>query len=108
MVDSPPKTYVFTAPAEDDLFAIWSYIAADSVEAADRLESEIYLACRFLAGHPLAGHSRAELTNRPVRFWASPRFSSYLIVYDPDSKPLRILRILHGTLDATRELTLSD
>lgn len=104
MVDVPPETCVFTAPAEDDLFAIWSYIAADSPEAADRVESEIYLACRFLAAHPLTGHTRADLTNRPVRFWALPRYSNYLIVYDPNPTPLHILRILHGARNTSREL----
>jgi plasmid stabilization system protein ParE len=96
--------YVVTAPAEEDLFAIWSYIASDNVQAADRVESEIYSGCRFLAAHPQAGHSRSDLTNRPVRFWSLPRYSNYLIVYDPTSVPLRILRILNGALDAAREL----
>lgn len=97
--------HVVTALAEEDIFAIWSYIAADNVEAADRVESEIYSACKFLAGHPSAGHSRTDLTNRPVRFWTLARYPNYLIVYDPNSTPLRILRILHGALDAERELT---
>ena len=96
--------YVLAKPAEEDIFSIWSYIASDSVEAADRVESEIYSACRFLANHPLAGHVRPDLTGHPVRFWALPRYTNYLIVYDPNTTPLRILRILHGALDAEREL----
>ena len=98
------KEYVLAKPAEEDLFSIWSYIASDNAEAADRVESEIYSACRFLANHPQAGHVRPDLTSHPVRFWALPRYTNYLIVYDPNATPVRVLRILHGALDAEREL----
>jgi plasmid stabilization system protein ParE len=96
--------YVLAKPAEEDLYSIWSYIASDRVEAADRVESAIYSACRFLANHPQAGHVRSDLTSHQVRFWALPRYTNYLIVYDPNPTPLRVLRILHGALDAEREV----
>ena len=32
----------------------------------------------------------------PVRFWS---VYSYLIVYKPDSKPLKVIRVLHGARD---------
>jgi hypothetical protein len=35
--------------SQDDLFAAWSYIAQDNVEAADRVEAQIYTACGFLS-----------------------------------------------------------
>jgi plasmid stabilization system protein ParE len=96
--------YLLTPQAEDDLFAVWSFIAQDSVEAADRVETQIYRACDFLASTPQAGHVRSDLTIRPVRFWTVPRFPNYVIVYDPISSPLRIIRILHGALDIPRHL----
>jgi len=37
----------FTPQAAGDLFEIWSYIARDSVEAANRVEEAIYKACDF-------------------------------------------------------------
>lgn len=37
--------YWLTPKAEADLFAIWSYIAADNTDAADRVETVIYEAC---------------------------------------------------------------
>jgi plasmid stabilization system protein ParE len=94
----------FTSLAEDDLFTIWAFIYKENAEAADRVESAIYAACDRLASNPLAGHVRAHLTPLPVRFWNVPRFPNYLIVYDPASRPLTVLRILHGARDATREL----
>jgi plasmid stabilization system protein ParE len=96
--------YVFTPQAEDDLFSIWSYIAQDHVEAADSVEDEIYAACGFLVSYPLAGHVRKDLTALPVRFWTIPRYGNYMIAYDPDSRPLRIIRILHRALDIPHRL----
>jgi len=99
------SSYLLTPQAEDDLYTVWSFIAQDNIEAADRVEAQIYAACGFLASAPQAGHVRHDLTARPVRFWTVPRFPNYVIVYDPTSTPLRIIRILHGALDIPRHLT---
>ena len=99
------SSYLLTPQAEDDLFAVWSFIAQDSIEAADRVETQIYRACDVLASTPQAGHVRHDLTDKPVRFWTVPRFPNYVIVYDPASNPLRIIRVLHGALDIPRRLT---
>jgi plasmid stabilization system protein ParE len=64
--------YQFTPQAADDLFEIWSYIARDSIEAANRVEAAICEACNFLAATPLAGHVRKDLSGVPVRFWPVP------------------------------------
>lgn len=50
-------SYQFTPQAIDDLFEIWSYIARDSPDAANRVEESVYQACAFLADSPLAGRS---------------------------------------------------
>jgi antitoxin ParD1/3/4 len=96
--------YRLTRKAKADLRSIWSYIAADSMEAADRVENAIYDACAFLAQAPSRGHSRQDLTNLPVRFWTVVRYPKYGIVYDPADMPLKILRILHGARDVSHEL----
>ena len=88
--------YQFTPQALDDLFEIWSYIARDNTQAADRVEQAIYLACEFLAKSPLAGTMRKDLTSLPVRFWVVPPFPNYFLVYNPETEPLQIIRILHG------------
>jgi plasmid stabilization system protein ParE len=98
------SAFVLTPEAEADLFEVWSHIAQDSVESADRVEVELYKACTFLASRPHAGHFRSDLTTRSVRFWTVPRFVRYIIVYDPKPHPLRILRILHGARDLGAEL----
>lgn len=46
--------YQFTPQAADDLSDIWSFIARDSLDAADRVEAAIFQACELIA----ASHSR--------------------------------------------------
>ncbi len=96
------KSYRFTPAAEDDLFDICSYIAADNLEAADRVEEEIFQACLRLVVRPDLGHYRHDLTDKPVRFF--PVRGTYLVVYDPATEPLEVIRILHGARDVTAEL----
>jgi plasmid stabilization system protein ParE len=88
--------YRFTAQASDDLFEIWSYIARDNVESANRLEDEVYKVCAFLAETPLCGSIRQDITHLPLRFWTIQSFPNYIVVYDPESIPLQVIRILHA------------
>ncbi len=88
-----------TPLAENDLFDIWRYIARDNLRAANQVEDAIYEACVFLAEAPLRGHRRKDLTNLPLRFWTVQPYRNYLIVYDPATSPLQIIRILHGARD---------
>jgi toxin ParE1/3/4 len=82
--------------AAQDIEAILAYIARDSVPAARRVRQALLAACRRLAEHPGIGHRRADLTNKPVRFF--PVYS-FLIIYDPASRPLEIVRVLRGAQD---------
>src|SRR5437016_2938010 len=91
--------YQLTQPAVDDLFEIWSYIARDNPEAANAVEEAIYRACALLAHAPLAGRIRPDLTHLPLRFWFVQPYPNYVIVYDPATRPLQIIRVLHGARD---------
>ena len=84
-----------------DIEDIWEYIARDSVRAARRVRLGLLAACRRLAQHPGLGHRREDLTDKPVLFW--PVYS-YLIIYNPATEPLEIVRILHGAQDIPRLL----
>ena len=90
--------------AKADIFDIWSYIAEDSQDAAGRVEQVIYDACAFLAEGPLRGHSRPDLTTRPLRFWTLTRYPNYTVVYRPDTAPLQIVAVLHGKRNIERIL----
>jgi plasmid stabilization system protein ParE len=85
--------FVLHPEALTDLTEIWEFIAADNPGAADRVLEEIREAIRALVPFPQVGHSRADLTSRPLRFRP---LRDFLIVYAPDEKPLLVLAILHG------------
>ena len=51
---------------------------------------------------PDLGHFRRDLTDKPVRFFAVR--DTYLIVYDPASMPLEVIRVLHGARDVSAQL----
>jgi plasmid stabilization system protein ParE len=97
--------YEFTPQAADDLLDVWSFIARDNPEAADRIEAAVFRACDLLADSPLAGRMRRDITSLPLRFWVMHPYPNYLIVYDPEKKPLQIIRILHGARDLPSILT---
>ncbi|MGB8535697.1 MAG: type II toxin-antitoxin system RelE/ParE family toxin [Acidobacteriaceae bacterium] len=59
------NAYVLTPLAKTDIFDIWSHIAEDSQDAADRVEQAIFDACAFLAEAPMRGRSRPTLQLAP-------------------------------------------
>jgi len=60
--------YVLHPAAFDDLEDIREYIAADSLDAADRVLEEIHTTILALVPFPHQGHRRPDLTSRPLRF----------------------------------------
>jgi len=93
--------YQISAEAQADLFEIWRRIAADSIDLADRIESEFYDLFASLARMPGQGHVRKDLTRRPVLFF--PLYS-FLIVYQHDVTPIRIMAVLRGKRNVKRIL----
>ena len=88
--------FAFTEEAETQILEIVDYLAGESESAAIRVRDAIYDAVGKLADRPSIGHTREDLTDRPVKFWAR---LSYLLVYDPLSRPLTIVAVLHGARD---------
>ena len=89
------KRFKLSPEAAQDIREIWVYIAADSIKAARRVRLQILDACQTIARNPGIGHSREDLTDKPVLFWPT---GSYLIIYAA-RKPLEIVRVLHGARD---------
>ena len=85
--------YRILPAVSDDLFEIWRFIAEENLEAANRVEAEIWDAFADLAQFSGRGRHRPDLTSRPLRFW---RVRQYLIAYAPDERPLLIVAVLHG------------
>lgn len=85
--------FVLHPEAYTDLDEIWEYIAADNLEAADRVREDLFAAMNELVSFPRQGHQRSDLTSRPIRFW---RVRDFLIAYAPEERPLLVLAVLHG------------
>ena len=96
--------YVLTPIAKAEIFEIWSYIAENNEAAADRVESAIYEPCAFIAEAPMRGHTRSDLTNRALRFWTLRRYPNYVVVYRPETNPLQVIAVLHGSRNLRRLL----
>jgi plasmid stabilization system protein ParE len=93
--------YDVSAQAQDDLFEIWRRIAEDSVDLADRIEFDFRELFESLGRMPGQGHTRKDLTQRPVRFFP---LHSFLVVYQPDVRPIRIMAVLRGRRNVKRVL----
>jgi antitoxin ParD1/3/4/toxin ParE1/3/4 len=85
--------YDVSAEAQNDLFELWQRIAQDSVDLANRIENEFYDLFAALSRMPGQGHTRKDLTKQPVLFF--PLYS-FLVVYQPDVKPIRIMAVVRG------------
>jgi toxin ParE1/3/4 len=81
--------------AEDDLVAVWSYIADDNEAAADRLLDRIAEVARKLAAHPEAGRARPELAADLRSFVVG----NYVLFYLHSSLRLTLVRVLSRYLD---------
>jgi len=93
--------YDVSAEAQNDLFEIWQRIAEDSVDLANRIEREFYDLFASLGRMPREGHTRKDLTKRPVLFFP---LHSFLVVYQPDVNPIRIIGVLRGKRNVKRIL----
>lgn len=90
-----------TRTAFRDLASIWTRIAADIIDAADRVVDELHAAVRKLADMPGMGHRRADVANPNYRFWS---VSSYLIVYRVQGQTMYVSRVVHGARDVGKVL----
>jgi toxin ParE1/3/4 len=91
------RRYRLSPEAEQDLDEIRRYLTRQGGPATARhVLRELREAMQLLAGAPGVGHSREDLTEEPVKFWA---VFSYLIVYDPATRPIGVARIIHGPQD---------
>ena len=85
--------YTLHPEAFVDIDEIRDYIAEDNPDAADWMVTEIFDALRGLVQFPNVGYRRPKLTSRSVRF---KLVREYVIAYEPDKTPLRVLAVFHG------------
>jgi plasmid stabilization system protein ParE len=95
------RRFVLAKEARHDLREIKNYIAEDSISSARRVISDFRHAFLELARTPGMGHTRQDLTIRPVLFWP---VRSYLVIYRSGVLPLEIVAVLHGKRNLKRIL----
>jgi toxin ParE1/3/4 len=83
---------VRTSHAEEDLIAIWQYVARDSEAAADRLLDRIESRWQQVAVYPSSGPLRDDIAPG-VRHLI---VGEYLTFYRVSEDAIEILRVLHG------------
>jgi antitoxin ParD1/3/4/toxin ParE1/3/4 len=93
--------YEVVAEAQNDLLEIWQRIAEDSVDLANRIEREFEDLFACLGRMPEQGHTRTEVTRRRVLFFS---MYSFVVVYQPDVRPIMILAVLRGSRNLKRIL----
>ncbi len=88
--------YVISPAGRQDLIDIWTEIATDNLDAAERLLARFEAAFERLAEFPRMGSARPDLVDLPVRFWT---LGNYLIIYRAESSPIEIVRVLNAYRD---------
>jgi toxin ParE1/3/4 len=78
-----------------DLDSIWSFIAADSVDAAHRQIDRIGGVFEMLVQNPLAGRQRGDI-RRGLRSFP---VGTYVIFYVPLPDGIEVVRVMHGRQD---------
>jgi plasmid stabilization system protein ParE len=77
------------------------YLNSNSSSAAERFLATLDYRLRLLAKHPYSGHTRQDFGYAHLRYLS---VSSYLIAYDPATKPLTITAIIHGSPDIAEHM----
>ena len=84
--------FVVHPAASLEINEIWEFIAADNLDAADRILDELRESIKKLVDFPEMGFRREELTSKPLRFFP---VRDFLIAYAPEKKPLLVVAVLH-------------
>lgn len=92
--------YTLTAAAERELREILLYIRdRDGADRALRVLDSFHEVFGTIAASPGIGRLRRHLTGESLRWH---RVHRYLVLYDPEPRPIIVMRILHGARDLDR------
>ena len=82
----------WTERAADELSDAYTYIAADNIEAADRLIDRIHAAISLIQTHPQIGKKGEVPGTREFVVTGT----SFILIYQVDPQLLWILAVFHG------------
>lgn len=97
-MSQPEHTIRLLGIAEEDLAEIMTYIAAESITAAEALINRIEKNLQSLQKHPFLGRipDDVELLNLGYRYLV---VDDYLVFYIVDDRTVIVHRIIHGARD---------
>ncbi len=90
--------YILDPRVEDELWAIWKYIAKDNADAATRVVEAAYETFKTIAENPGLGKTRSFRNSRlrNIRFFPVSGFENYLIFYRIVADGVQVNHIYHG------------
>lgn len=87
------KKFIASKNVPFDLKEIFDFIAPHNKQAARKTVDDIYKKFHDIADNKYIGHKREDLTDKDYRFLS---VYSYMIIYDPNTSPVTILRVISG------------
>lgn len=91
---------IVTSKAEEDILAIWEFIADDSLTAADSMVRRIDEVFLRLVNAPQLGAPRDDIRDGVREFVVG----SYVVFYRPVDEGIEVWRVLHGARKVDRFL----
>ena len=93
--------FILAPCVEDELWAIWKFIAQDNPVAATRVTEAAHETFQKLADTP--GLGRPQKFRNPklkgIRTWRVSGYNNYLIFYRPIPDGIQVLHVYHGAQD---------
>lgn len=95
------RSFILTSSASRDIDNIIEYVLEHSgPNRALYVHSKLYDGLSKIGTQPNAmGHIRNDLADESLRVFS---VFSYLIIYRPETKPVEIIRVIHGARDVAR------
>jgi plasmid stabilization system protein ParE len=89
--------FILAPCVEDELWAIWAFIARDNPDAATDVIEAAYETFKELADNPNLGRPK-KFSHRlkDIRSWRVSGFDNYLIFYRPVPGGVQVLHVYHG------------
>jgi toxin ParE1/3/4 len=97
------KSYELSEEAQLDLFDAFDFIADRNLNAAIAWHKAMLDTFEHLAAWPRTGRLRDDIAPASIRFWI---VGEYVILYEPESDPVRIISIFHGARDVQHILAV--
>jgi plasmid stabilization system protein ParE len=92
--------FVLTPSAARDLDEVFEYVLEESgIDRALHVHGQLYVGFLRVSAQPGIGHLRDDLADESLRVRA---VFSYLIIYRPETKPVQIVRVIHGARDLAK------